>query len=611
MTKEQKANRPEFSFFFYKRKSGRTVSGSLLFAICLLGLFVGTSWAQIKIRNKPRIVPGEIIIKFRAGVSEDAKQESLRRAGLRVVRQSETLGFLRCKTNAVTVQDVTGTVRACKIDPNVEYVEPNYYLYAIETLPEGEPLSVKQGTPRIPNDPRFSEQWNMNNGNDADIDGPEAWGTQTGSDGVLVAIIDTGIDYDHDDLKDQIWKNPGESGGGKESNGIDDDNNGYKDDYRGWNFASGSNNPYDDNQHGTHCAGIVGAVGNNSKGIAGVNWRVKLMALKFLGQDGSGTSDDAAEAIIYAAKMGAKVLSNSWGGGENSRTLQDAIQFASDRGALFIAAAGNESSNTDNIANYPSNYDVPNVVSVASSDRNDALSSFSNYGRYTVDLAAPGSSILSAQPVNRYQLLSGTSMATPHVAGVAALIWAQYPSLNMKQVLVRLLGSTDRKNAFVGRMTTGGRLNAANAFSTSPVIALTTDLPYTDNTTGPYNVNTSVVDDGAVTNVKLVYSVNSATSDSVNMTSAGNDSYAAGIPGKPLNTTISYLIVATDNAGNRTAGPTYTFKVTTEQPPGEGCCGQSAMSFKGVDPSTRWAVEIPTNLAFFLLPLILLRRRKK
>jgi len=589
----------------------QVASSSLLFVICFLGFFVATSWAQIKIKNKPRVVPGEIIVKYKAGIEESVIQNSLQRAGLRILRGSEALGFLHCATNTVTVQAVTGALEACKADPNIEYVEPNYYLYAVETIPEGEPFAVKQGSPRVPNDPRFGEQWNMRNGNDADIDGPEAWATQTGSNDVLVAIIDTGIDYNHEDLQEQMWRNPGESGDGKENNGLDDDNNGYKDDYRGWNFVFDNNDPYDNNQHGTHVSGTVGAVGNNGKGVAGVNWRVKMMAIKFLDQNGSGTTEDAAEAIIYATKMGAKVLSNSWGGGENSRTLQDAIQYASDRGVLFIAAAGNESSNTDRTANYPSTYDVPNVVAVASSDRNDALSSFSNYGRYTVDLAAPGSSILSAQPLNRYQSLSGTSMATPHVAGVAALIWAQYPALNMHQVLVRLLGSTDRKSAFIGRMATGGRLNAANAFSTNPLIAFTTDLPYTNNEVGPYNVSTSVVDDGAVTNVKLVYSVNSATSDSVNMASTGNDSYMAGIPGKPLNTTISYLIVATDNDGNRTASPTYTFKITTEQPPEEGCCGGNAVSFDGLNSSTRWALEIPANVAFFLLPLVLLRRRKK
>jgi len=592
-----------------EKQAGPMAGKGLQFLICLLLVLfsVDGGWAQNRIKGKRRAVPGEVLVKYRVGVAASEQESSIRDAGLIVIRRSATLGFIHCRTN----KSVDAVIKICKADPNIEYTEPNYYLYAVETIPEGEPFAFKQGAPRIPNDSRFSEQWNMNNSNDADIDGPEAWATQTGSNDVLVAVIDTGVDYDHEDLKEQMWRNPGETGGSKESNGIDDDNNGYKDDYRGWNFSADSNNPYDDNQHGTHCAGMVGAVGNNGKGIAGVNWRVKIMALKFLGQDGSGTTEDAAEAIIYAAKMGAKISSNSWGGGENSRTLQDAIQFAHDRGSLFIAAAGNESSNTDNTANYPSTYNVPNVIAVASSDRNDALSSFSNYGRYTVDLAAPGSSILSAQPLGRYQLLSGTSMATPHVAGAAALIWAQYPTLTMKQVIVRMLGSTDRKNAFVNRMTTGGRLNIATALSTKPLIALTTDLPYTNNVTGPYNVSTTVVDDGMVTNVKLVYSINSATSDSVDMTSTGNDSYAASIPGKALETTISYAVVARDDANNRSVSQTYTFKVTNEQPPAEGCCGEPALSFDGLDPSTRWAVEVPANMAFFLLPLVLLRRRRK
>jgi subtilisin family serine protease len=603
MLKEKMAGSPEFPLkSFFKGKSRR-----MAFCVLNVVLFLAVaSMAQVKIKGKPRVVPGELIVKYKAAVAASDQYAYLQRAGITLVRRSATLGFLRGKTT----QDVNKAIQLCKADPNVEYAEPNYYLYALETASA---KTSPRATPLVaPNDPRFGEQWNMNNSNDADIDAPEAWNTQTGSNNVIVGVIDTGIDYDHEDLRDNIWRNPGETGDGKENNGVDDDGNGYKDDYRGWNFELNDNDPYDNNDHGTHCAGIVGAVGNNGRGVAGVNWRVKLMALKFLGRDGSGTSEAAAEAIIYATNMGAKVLSNSWGGGENSQTLRDAIQYASDRGVLFIAAAGNESSNTDATANYPSNYDVPNVVSVASSDRNDALSGFSNFGRRTVDLAAPGSSILSARPNNLYQFLSGTSMATPHVAGAAALIWAQYPSLNMHQVLVRLLGSTDRKNAFVGKMTTGGRLNLANAFSSNPLIALTTDFGNTPNTTGPYNINTSAVDDGAITSVKLVYSLNGAAGDTLNMTSTGNDSYTAGIPGQALNTRIDYLVIATDDGGNRTAGPTYTFTITTQpDEPGGGCCGQAAMSFDGLDPSTRWAVEVPANIALFLIPVMLMRRRKK
>jgi subtilisin family serine protease len=590
--------------------------------ICLsLLLLAANGWTQESFKGKPRFVPGEVIVKYRSDVPQSEQEAGLAQAGLKIVRRSEALGYVRCQLTIaeqigpqnLKPEQVHGVVQACQADDRVLYVEPNYYLYAIETIPD--PVSVaaavRQNAPVIPNDPRFGDLWNMNNGNDADIDAPEAWAKQTGSNNVIVGVIDTGIDYDHEDLKDNIWFNPGETGGGKENNGVDDDGNGYVDDFRGWNFIFNRNDPYDDNDHGTHVAGTVGAIGNNGKGVVGVNWRVKMMALKFLDRNGSGSTDDAVEAIVYATRMGAKILSNSWGGGERSNALEDAIRFANDNGVIFVAAAGNDGSNTDNAANYPSNYEVPNVISVASSDRNDRLSSFSNFGRRSVDLAAPGSSILSARPLSRYQTLSGTSMATPHVAGVAALIWAQYPSLNMHQVMVRLLGSVDRKSEFTGRMTAGGRLNAANAFSSNPLIAFTTDWGNTSNTAGPYAVNTSVVDDGGLASVTLHYSINGGATITAAMASTGNDSYKADIPGQPLETTITYLVVAEDSDGNRAQSPTFSFQITTQPGNGGGCCGQRAMSFDGLDESVRWAVEIPVNIAFFLIPLVLLRRRKK
>jgi subtilisin family serine protease len=605
-----------------KRRWQETIC-NLQFAACLLCflvLFVTNGWTQISTKGKPRYAPGEVIVKYKTGIPESEQQSGLQKAGLTVIKRSETLGFLRCQLTIaqqiglqnVTPQQVNSTVQACRAASEVEYAEPNYYFYAIEAIPStnGGFFSARQNSPVIPNDPRFGELWGLNNGNDADIDAPEAWATQTGSNDIIVGVIDTGIDYNHEDLKDNIWLNPGESGNGKENNGIDDDGNDYKDDFRGWDFVFDTNDPADDNDHGTHVAGTIGAIGNNGKGVAGVSWRVKLMALKFLGQDGSGTEVDAAEAIVYATRMGAKILSNSWGGGERSRALEDAIRFAQDHGVLFIAAAGNDGANTDNSPNYPSNYEVPNVISVASSDRNDNLSGFSNFGRRTVDLAAPGSSILSTRPLNRYQSLSGTSMATPHVSGVAALIWAQYPGLTMHQVMVRLLGAVDRKSAFVGKMTAGGRLNAANTFSTNPLIAQTTDWDNTPNTAGPYTVTTSAVDEGGIASVNLNYSINGGPTSSVVMTATGNDSYTADIPGQPLETTITYLVVAADNGGNRTSSPTFSFKITTETGD-NGCCGQRAMSFDGLDEPVRWAVEIPANIAFFLIPIILLRRRKR
>jgi subtilisin family serine protease len=281
---------------------------------------------------------------------------------------------------------------------------------------------------------------------------------------------------------------------------------------------------------------------------------------------------------------------------------------------LFIAAAGNDGLNTDSSPNYPSNYDVPNVVSVASNDRNDRLSSFSNYGRRTVDLSAPGSSIYSTRPLSRYQFLSGTSMATPHVAGACALVWAKYPSLQSHQVLARVTGTVDRKTEFIGRMASGGRLNVFNALGTNPVIALTTDWSNTPNASGPYPVATTAVDDGSVTRVRLLYSLNGGAADTLNMSSGARDTYSADIPGQALNTTINYSVLAVDNAGNRTLGPTYSFKITSEPDPGDGgggCCGSGAMAIDGVDASTKYAVEVPLNIVFFLAPLALLRRWRK
>jgi subtilisin family serine protease len=459
-------------------------------------------------------------------------------------------------------------------------------------------------TPVIPNDPRFSSLYGMQNANDNDIDAPEAWGKQTGSASILVAVIDTGVDYDHEDLQANMWRNPGESGGGKENNGLDDDGNGYKDDYRGWNFASKSNDPFDDNQHGTHVAGTIGAVGNNGKGVVGVNWTVKIMPLKFLGRDGSGTSEDAADAIVYAANMGAIISNNSWGGGEKSQVLEDAIRYAATKGHLFVAAAGNESSNNDATDSYPANYDLPNVISVAANDRNDNLASFSNYGKTKVHLSAPGVDILSCRPNSLYQLLSGTSMATPHVAGAAALIAAHFPGITTTQIRTRILGAVDRKSQFTDRVTSGGRLNVDKALTTSPVIGGTTVLGNTPNETGPYTVNTYIVDDAPGASGVLHWVINNATADSVALTAQGGDAFSGQIPGQALNTTILYYITARDAGGNSARDRNYTFRITTESDqPGGACCGNGAVSV-GWNGRSNKMIEVPVNLAILILPVV-------
>ncbi|MEW6279211.1 MAG: S8 family serine peptidase [Candidatus Eremiobacterota bacterium] len=317
--------------------------------------------------------------------------------------------------------------------------------------------------PVLPNDldPRL---WGLNNTGqdggkaDADIDAPEAWGITTGTraGGPVIAVIDTGVDYNHDDLKNNIWTNAGEVPG----DGVDNDGNGVVDDVHGYNAINGSGNPMDDHYHGTHCAGTIAGEGNNGQGVTGVMWQGQIMPVKFLSSSGSGTLADAVKAILYAGRNGARITSNSWGGGGYNQALYDALKNTPQ---LHIFAAGNSSSNNDSRPAYPASYDLPNIVAVAASDRNDAMASFSNYGARTVDLAAPGKDVYSTSPNNGYRNLSGTSMATPHVSGVAGLIASAYPGATNEQIKARLINSVDKVAAFQGRMVSGGRLNAARA----------------------------------------------------------------------------------------------------------------------------------------------------
>lgn len=326
-------------------------------------------------------------------------------------------------------------------------------------------------TDRVPNDSDFSRLWALNNVGqgggtpDADIDAPETWEAVTGSRDVVVAVIDTGIDYTHPDLWANMWTNPGEIAG----NGIDDDGNGFVDDVYGYDFANGDSDPMDDEGHGTHVAGIIAAAGNNGQGVAGVNWVGSLMALKFLDEEGSGTTSDAVLAVNYATLMrtaygiNVRVTNNSWGGGNFSQALHDAIQAAGDAGILFVVAAGNEGADLDRQPRYPPAYQLSNIVVVAATDRNDQLARFSNFGAGTVDLAAPGVGIYSTTPGDHYAWFDGTSMATPYVAGTAALLWSAVPNATAAEVRSALLGGVDRLPSLEGLVASAGRLNARGA----------------------------------------------------------------------------------------------------------------------------------------------------
>jgi len=316
----------------------------------------------------------------------------------------------------------------------------------------------------VSNDPRRSELWGLDNTRDADIDAPAAWDITTGSRSVVVAVVDTGVDYNHPDLAANIWTNPGEIPG----NGRDDDGNGFVDDVHGYNFAYNTSDPMDDQGHGTHVSGTIAAVGNNGVGVVGVNWSASIMALKFLDSSGSGYTSDAVRAINYATMMrtrygmNVRVMNHSWGGPGFSTALHDAIQASGTAGILNSVAAGNSSANIDSSPSYPAAYDCTNMITVAATTSQDQLASFSNWGPTSVDVAAPGYQILSTVPNSGYASYSGTSMATPHVSGVAALAWSLKPNATVAEVRNAILQGADRLASLSGRVATGGRLNAYN-----------------------------------------------------------------------------------------------------------------------------------------------------
>jgi subtilisin family serine protease len=364
--------------------------------------------------------------------------------------------------------------------PDVVYAEPNYLVTA-----DG-----------VPNDPLFPQLWGLHNTGqaggraDADLDAVEAWDVATGSATPVVVVIDSGIDYTHEDLAANMFSSAGDC----DNDGVDDDGNGFADDCHGINAITDSGNPMDDNGHGTHVAGTIGAVGNNGLGVAGINWNVRVMACKFLGATGSGFVSDAVQCMDYVARMkdrGVNIVAtnNSWGGAGFSQALYDAIDAHRQRGILFIAAAGNETGDNDVVPHYPSNYALPNVLAVAATTRSDAVSSFSNVGAHTVHLGAPGSDILSTTPGNTYQSFSGTSMATPHVTGVAALLKAHDPTLDWRAIKNLILAGGDT-NAALSETITARRLNARGALSCADSTVLSRLRPVATSTVG--NVGTPV-----------------------------------------------------------------------------------------------------------------------
>lgn len=414
----------------------------------------------VAVADKP-FAPGELIVRFAPRPDVKSRSRSEKQQLLNTVGRTEMIREYRlvpdlCLVKIPEEMTMDQAVSSFNGKEEILYAHPNYLVHADSTIPD---------------DTHFGDLWGMHNTGqnggavDADIDAPEAWDLSTSSGGMIVAVIDTGVDYTHPDLSANMWRNEPEYLG---TPGKDDDKNGFIDDIYGYDFVNNDGDPMDDHYHGTHCAGTIGAIGNNSKGVAGVCWDVKIMAVKFLDAYGSGYTDNAIDCIEYSVQMGAKVLSNSWGGGGYSQALQDAIDAAGQQDVLFVAAAGNSSSNNDLSPHYPSSYESDNIIAVLSTDNLDRKSSFSSYGPVSVDIGAPGSSILSCQPGEGYQYLSGTSMATPHIAGACALIWGSNPFLTYPEIQTILYESVDPVSSLSGLCASNGRLNLFGAMQIVP-----------------------------------------------------------------------------------------------------------------------------------------------
>ncbi len=416
--------------------------------------------------------PISVMVKFKAGASENDKGKA--RQSVNGIKR-RAFGLVPGLELLETRIGVAQAVAQLRNSSDVEYAEPDYVVHSFETIsPSDNYWNPAVGVPNLlwglhnegksigwNNYITSTDSWNVytdKGTQDADIDAVEAWQTTTGNAGFTIAIIDTGMDLTHPDFQPNLWTEDGSKPANEQVHGFD-----FVTDTPMVDIKN-----YDPNGHGTHTAGTIGAAAN-SYGVVGVNWSCKLMPLRFLNTDGSGYTSDAVEALNYAVSKGVKVSNNSWGGGSYSTPLFNAISNAKDSGHLFVAAAGNEKSNNDTRASYPACYNLDNIIAVAATDNDDRLASFSNYGAKTVELGAPGVNIISSYPVAKggFAWLNGTSMATPHVAGVAALVWGYYDSLNKTlnytDIKSKILDTVRPVSSLVGKTITGGVVNAYEA----------------------------------------------------------------------------------------------------------------------------------------------------
>lgn len=437
-------------------------------------------------------VPGEYVVKLKntTSVMSTSNLENTLEAHIkRVVNKQE--GLILVQRSVVETRD--SAVQTLSANPMVEYAEPNYIYKALG------------GVAQLPTDSELPKLWGMINTGQTvegdqgtivgkagvDIDAQRAWQVETGSHDVVVAVIDTGVNYNNPELAPNIYTNEAEANG---KAGVDDDSNGFVDDIHGYDFAEKDGDPMDGYGHGTHVSGTIGAAADG-QGIVGVAWHVRIMPVRFLGADGSGTLADAVSAIDYATKMKVNIMSNSWGGGGFSQALLDSINHAKDAGILFVAAAGNSSNDNDASPEYPAGYQADNIIAVAAVDPTGALADFSNYGKTSVQVAAPGVDVLS-YTMNGLESWSGTSMATPHVTGIATLLLSQDMTQSYQTIKQRILSSARPMSSLRGRVSTG-MVDAYYAL-TNQVAPMDPDDPFNwqkdtqaVSTTHPYADNAS------------------------------------------------------------------------------------------------------------------------
>ncbi len=403
-----------------------------------------------RVLSSKEMVATHFLLKVNKEISKKELEYTLQGSEFTVLKQipSSNIYLISCPSN--NLNDLENSINTVASDLTITvYAEPDYI---------GHTSSVST------NDPKFNEQWALNN-----IGATSAWNTTTGSNNIVVGVLDTGVDYTHPDLVDNIWHNQGEDWIDSQTpgnNGIDDDNNGYIDDYYGIDAFYGDSEPMDKYDHGTSCAGIIGVVANNNLGTAGINWNVKIMPLQVYPDNGYGSTTSAGiECINYATKMGVDIFSASWLV-PYSQSLKDTIQ---ESGKLLCAAAGNDGYDLDNdgVEYYPAMYDLENVISVAATDSDDELTYWSCYGATKVDLAAPGSNTIAPSINNSYRYFGGTSGATPHVAGAAALILSAKLDATPGEIKQLLIENTDPQPSLIGKCISGGRLNVNNALNAS------------------------------------------------------------------------------------------------------------------------------------------------